>query len=93
MLYPYITLSDETEILHSQLMEENGKQTVAVHFERPTNTGFDTARCILPDYEWVKCEGYSKEEIAFFSELLHQNAHLIYKYAANGESPISAPIR
>ena len=29
-------------------------------------------------------EGYSDEEIAFFEKLLHSNAHLLYKYAANG---------
>lgn len=84
MLYPYITLADETEILHSQLMERDGKQTIEVHFERPTDTGFDTARCVLPDYKWIKCEGYSQQEIDFFAELLRNNAHLLYKFAANG---------
>lgn len=50
MMYPYMTLDDETEIVHSQLIEdENGKQKVIVNFERPTETGFDSARCELPD--------------------------------------------
>lgn len=26
MAYPYMTLADETEILHSQIIEEDGKQ-------------------------------------------------------------------
>ena len=31
MMYPYMTLDDETEIVHSQLIEdENGKQKVIV---------------------------------------------------------------
>ena len=68
MMYPYMTLADETEIVHSQIIEENGKKKVIVHFERPTENGFDSARCELPVFE----------------ELLHSNAHLLYKYAENG---------
>lgn len=36
MMYPYMTLFDETEIVHSQIIEENNVQKVIVHFERPT---------------------------------------------------------
>lgn len=84
MMYPYMTLSDETEIVHSQMIEEDGKQKVIVHFERPTEKGFDSARCELPDYKWILREGYSDEEIAMFEQLLRSNAHLLYKYAING---------
>lgn len=84
MMYPYITLADNTEIVHSQIIEENGQKKVYVNFERPTATGFDSARCELPGYIWVHREGYSDDEIAFFEQLLHSNAHLLYKYAENG---------
>ncbi len=84
MMYPYMTLADETEIVHSQIIEENNVQKVIVHFERPTEDGFDSARCELPTYKWILNEGYSEEEIAMFEQLLHSNAHLLYKYAANG---------
>lgn len=84
MMYPYMTLADETEIVHSQIIEEGGVQKVIVHFERPTKEGFDSARCELPEYKWIQMEGYSDEEIAVFEQLLHSNAHLLYKYAANG---------
>lgn len=84
MMYPYMTLADETEIVHSQIIEEDGKQKVIVHFERPTEQGFDTVRCELPEYRWIFKEGYSDEEITMFEQLLHSNAHLLYKYAANG---------
>lgn len=83
MLYPYITFADETEVLHSQVIERDGKQIIEVHFERPTDTGFDSARCVLPDYHWIKKDGYSSSEMANFEEFLHNNAHLFYKYAAN----------
>ena len=84
MMYPYMTLSDETEIVHSQLIEDKGIKKVIVNFERPTDNGFDSASCELPEYKWTEKEGYSDEEIAFFEKLLHSNAHLLYKYAANG---------
>lgn len=84
MMYPYMTLADETEIVHSQIIEENGVQKVVVHFERPTEDGFDSARCELPSYKWIIKEGYSDDEITMFEQLLHSNAHLLYKYAASG---------
>lgn len=84
MMYPYMTLADGTEIVHSQIIDEDGKQKVLVHFERPTENGFDSARCELPDYRWIYKEGFSEEEISIFEQLLHSNAHLLYKYAANG---------
>ena len=84
MMYPYITLGDGTEIVHSQILEEASLTKVIVHFERPTDNGFDSARCELPEYHWQYKKGYSDEEIAMFEQLLRSNAHLLYKYAANG---------
>lgn len=49
MLYPYLTLWDDTEICHSQIMEKDGKPVVEVHFEKPVESGFCSARCTLPD--------------------------------------------
>ncbi len=84
MMYPYMTLADGTEIVHSQIIEEDDKQKVIVNFERPTEEGFDSARCELPDYKWIYKEGYSDEEIVMFEKLLKSNAHLFYRYAASG---------
>lgn len=84
MMYHYMTLADETEIVHSHIIEENEVKKVIVNFERPTENGFDSARCELPDYKWTEKEGFSESEIEMFEELLHSNAHLFYKYAENG---------
>lgn len=84
MMYPYMTLADETEIVHSHLIEENGQKKVIVNFERPTEEGFDSARCELPSYTWLYKEGYSDQEITMFEELLQNNAHLLFKYAEMG---------
>ena len=84
MLYPYITLEDGTEIMHTHVFEEDGLQKVEVHFERPKEGGFDTARCQLPSYKWLTRDGFTDEEIRLFDQLVRSNAHLFYKYGANG---------
>lgn len=84
MMYSYITLADETEITHSHLIEKDGVQTVEVHFERAVEAGFVSARCVLPSYQWKFNEGFSDDEIEFFHEFLQHNAHLLYRYAAQG---------
>lgn len=84
MMYPYMILADETEIIHSHIIEDGGIQSVEVHFERPTEDGFDVARCSLPTYTWIKREGFTETEIEKFTKFLHHNAHLLYKYAATG---------
>lgn len=84
MMYPYMKLSDETEIVHSHLIEENGQKRVEVHFERPIEDGFDTARCSLPSYTWIIRDGFSDEEISKFEVFLKNNAHLLFKYAESG---------
>lgn len=85
MMYPYMTLEDGTEVVHSQLIEDNGIEKVLVHFERPTANGFDSARCELPSYTWTSWEGhFSPEEQSFFESFLSNNAHLIYRYASEG---------
>jgi len=83
MVYPYMILADGTEIVHTQVFEEDGIQKVEVHFERPTEDGFDTARCQLPSYTWLIKEGFSEDDMELFDQMMHSNAHLFYKYGAN----------
>jgi len=84
MMYPYMTLADETEITHSHILERNGRREIEVHFERPTDDGFDVARCILPIYDWVKLEGFTQSEILVFQQIIQNHAHLFYRYAEGG---------
>ena len=76
MMYPYLTLDDGTEIVHSQIISKEGTEHVIVHF--------DDARCELPSYTWTDVHGFSKEELALFDEMVRASAHLFYKYAACG---------
>ncbi|MBR0092812.1 MAG: hypothetical protein IJP92_14060 [Lachnospiraceae bacterium] len=84
MMYEYMTLGDGTEIVHSHIIEEGETRKILVHFERPAPGGFDDARCELPSYRWIEKKGFSEDEIALFTKLLESNAHLIYRYAADG---------
>lgn len=84
MMYPYMTLADETLITHSHLLGDGEKKSVEIHFERPKPYGFDMARCVLPSYEWIIKEGYTDDEIIKFERLLQDGAHTFFKYAELG---------
>ena len=85
MMYPYVKYSDGTEVLFSNIYIDNEKECIDVHFEMPTNNGFDSVRIQLPTYEVTVWEGnYSEEEIEFFKQVVKNNADLFYKYAKEG---------
>ena len=77
MLYPFMTLNDGTEIVHSETLEEAGKEKVEVRIEKPVYGGFHSAACWLPEYKWENIEGFSPEDIQYFQELLESVAHII----------------
>ena len=78
MIYPYVTLSDETEIVHSEIKPDG---RVKVYIEKPVYDGFHHATCYLPDYTWEEIYGFSKEEIDYYREFIENNAHLIMEFA------------
>jgi len=81
MMYPFMTLDDDTEIVHSE-MDDNGR--VKVYMEKPVEGGFHSAICMLPGYDWSDVNGYSEKEIERYSEVIHSTAHLILRFARNG---------
>lgn len=83
MKYPFMTMPDDTEITHSSIYEEDGIEKIRVFIERPVETGFINAVCILPSYTWENY-GFSQDEIGSFQELLEKAAHVIYKFARQG---------
>ena len=85
MMYPYVKYSDETEVSFSNIYIENDVECIDVHFERPTENGFDSVRIQLPTYKVTVWEGnYSNEEIEFFKKVVQNSADLFYKYAREG---------
>ena len=92
MMYPYMTLADETEVVHSHLKDVNGVKTVNIHFERPKHLGFDSARISLPSYEWIMRDGFTDAEIKAFEDLAARHAHNLFYYAEIGGIPIAKAI-
>ena len=84
-MYPYLTLGDGTEVVHSELLEGEQGGRVLVHFERPGANGFDSVRFELPSYDMEVWEGeFSDDELRSLRDFLEANAHLLYRYAAEG---------
>ncbi|MCD8095101.1 MAG: hypothetical protein LUE12_03110 [Ruminococcus sp.] len=83
MMYPFLTLSDGTEIVHSQMLD-NGR--VKVYIEKPDETDcFHNAVCWLPEYSWEDIEGFSSEEINYYQKIIESVAHLILEFSQDGE--------
>lgn len=82
MMYPFLTLDDGTEIVHSEMRSDN---TVKVYFEKPdVQDCFHDATCILPDYTWESIHGFTQEEMDRYQEVLSSTAHLILQFAKEG---------
>ncbi len=84
MIYEYMTLPDETSIVHTDIIKKDGKDCVKIYIERPVVGGFDNAVCWLPDYKWEDIRGFSQKEIDHFSDIIHSGAHLFFEFARNG---------
>lgn len=81
-MYPFMTLDDEAEIVHSELLEDG---RVKVYVEKPDEKdGFHHAVCYLPAYRWTDIFGFSEQEIKRYDEVIRSTAHLIYRYARQG---------
>lgn len=82
MMYPFMTLDNNTEIVHSELFEDG---RVKVYIETPDEKdGFHNVTCWLPDYTWEKINGYTNAEIDEFKKYVRNNAHIIMDYASKG---------
>jgi len=82
MMYPFLTLDDNTEIVHSE-QKPNGE--VEVYIEKPdANDCFHSAECWLPTYRWQNVKGLSEKEIARYQKIIESTAHLIMSFARQG---------
>lgn len=82
MMYSFMTLNDETEIVHSDMQDDG---TVKVYIERPDETyGFKHATCWLPQYHWEDIYHFSEQEIEQLEELIRSTAHLIIQFSQEG---------
>ncbi len=82
MMYPFMTLNDGTEIVHSE-MKIDGQ--VKVYMEKPDEKYcFKYATCWLPAYKWENIYQFSNEEVERFQEILKSTAHLIMEFSQDG---------
>ena len=82
MMYPFLTLDDATEIVHSEMRPDN---TVEVYVEKPDEKDcFHHAACILPGYAWQNVFGFDNIELARYEEIIRSTAHLILQFAQEG---------
>lgn len=82
MIYPFLTLDDDTEIVHSE-MKEDGR--VKVYIEKPDAGGcFHHATCWLPGYHWEEISGFTDSDIARYEEIIRSTAHLIIRFSQEG---------
>ena len=81
-MYPFMTLTDDTEITHSEMRDDG---SVKVYIETPDEKdGFHNAVCMLPKKEWHDVNGYSDKEMDYFKDIIDSSAHLILEFAQTG---------
>lgn len=82
MMYPFLTLDDNTEIVHSEMFPDG---RVKVYIERPDEKDcFHHAACYLPDYAWEDVFGFSQADMERYQEIVQSTAHLILQFSQEG---------
>lgn len=72
MMYPFLTLDDQTEIVHSE-MKPDGR--VKVYMEKPdAKDCFHHVTCWLPDYTWEDIFGFTPADIQRYEEIIRSTA-------------------
>ncbi len=82
MVYPFMTLDDNTEIVHSEILPNN---KVKVYIEKPDeNDCFHHMTCYLPGYELEDIYGFSENDVNKYLEIIRSTSHLILEFAKDG---------
>jgi len=82
MMYPFLTLDDQAEIVHSEMLDDG---RVKVYIEKPdAEDCFHHATCYLPDYQWTEVFGFSEEEMRRYQDVVESTAHLILMFSKEG---------
>lgn len=78
MFYNYVELEDGTQVAYSNVLDDG---IVEVSIERPIELGFDSARCMLPTFEWTDIDGFDDEDLTYLDSFIHNNAPFILRLA------------
>ena len=66
MMYPYMTFNDDTEVTHSQMLDDG---SVKVYIETPVEDGFKNLTCLLPEYQYEN-HGYDEKELNYWKAFI-----------------------
>ena len=90
MMYPFMTLDDGTEIVHSETQKDG---RVKVYIEKPDEKDcFHHATCWLPGYQWEDVYGFSEAEMIRYTDVVESTAHLILRFAEEGGVEYAASV-
>ncbi len=82
MIYPLMTLNDNTEIVHSETLPDG---RVKVYIETPdSKDDFHHMTIYLPDYQIEEVYRYTADEVEKYIKMIRKMAHLIIPFAAGG---------
>ena len=90
MMYPFMTLDDGAEIVHSETLPDG---QVKVYIEKPDEKDcFHHAACYLPSYRWEDIYGFSEKEMDRYRDVVESTAHLILRFAEEGGVEYAASV-
>ena len=82
MMYPFMTLNDDTEITHSEILPDD---SVKVYIETPDEKdGFHHMTVYLPSYRVDEVHKYTQAEVEKYFEFIRSTAHIILSLAKQG---------
>lgn len=82
MMYPFMTLDDSAEIVHSEMKSDG---SVKVYIEKPDEKDcFHYATCYLPEYKIEDVYGFSSEDMDKYLDVIKSTAHLIMEFSQQG---------
>lgn len=82
MMYPFLTLNDDTEITHSEMNEDG---IVKVYIEKPDEKdGFHYATIFLPSLETGEIFKFSESEMEGYMEIIKNSQKCILRFAQEG---------
>ena len=81
MIYPFLTLDDDTEIVHTEVLKDG---SVKVRAETPVFDGFNHLVVYLPSYRIAEVRNYTYDEFERYMKIIRNSADLIMHCAAHG---------
>ena len=78
MEYPFITLDDDTQISHSEMLADH---RVRVYIVKDI---LHRAVCLLPDQSWTEVVGFGEDEMLHYQKVIQKMAPLIMEFSQKG---------